>query len=1043
MTASSGSVTRAADFVGSLGVNTHIDFGGSYANLATVEAAIKYLGIENLRDSMQNPADLTSWQAVANATGAKFDDYIAENSVSGMATDLAYVAQLAKQGLLNFVEGGNEEDDSYPASLGNTVAATAAFQQQVYATAQSLGLPSINMSFGSGWTAANNWHGDYDKVGDLSAYATYGNAHTYPNLANDTPDSSIQQLNADAKLAASSRPVITTEIGWDENQGFTQASVANYVLDASLDGLKDGNVKTYFYALYDDGSGKFGLMYPDGTAKPAGTALHNLTTLLADSGAGATTFATGSLAYTLAGTVAADNALMLEKSDGSHWLALWDEGESAGAPHTVTLTLASAAAQILVFDPLTGTTATQATKNTASLTISIPDHPVLVEIVDAASVPVPPATTPPGGSTSSGSTGSGATGSGATTPPLMSPAPNVVLPAAASAVVGSSGAVGGVSLTDAWAAGTPGTLGLNLSVDAGSFSIRNAAGTLLTSTAAGNALSLSDTLANLNADLATLRYTGGAVGTAHLTVDLWDQAGKEGTKVLAIQVGAAPVATSPTPNPNVVLPAGAPGAVVGQAAALAGVSLSDPWAATAGGSGGLNLSIDQGSLSLKTAAGATVTANAGSGYASHLADSLANLNRDLQTLTFTGATAGTAHLTVDYWDQAGKESTKTLAVKVSAAPVATSPGTASAPNPNVVLPAAASAVVGSSGAVGGVSLTDAWAAGTPGTLGLNLSVDAGSFSIRNAAGTLLTSTAAGNALSLSDTLANLNADLATLRYTGGAVGTAHLTVDLWDQAGKEGTKVLAIQVGAAPVATSPTPNPNVVLPAGAPGAVVGQAAALAGVSLSDPWAATAGGSGGLNLSIDQGSLSLKTAAGATVTANAGSGYASHLADSLANLNRDLQTLTFTGATAGTAHLTVDYWDQAGKESTKTLAVKVSAAAAAITPQVLSAASGAPQKSFVLGSNPTSVMPAAGAAAMTLTPDFAAGTKLDFQKTLAATGWDGFGSDLSDYLKVGAAAGNATIAVDPTGAPGGATSLIATLVGQGGMTLTTLTPHAVF
>ena len=29
------------------------------------------------------------------------------------------------------------------------------------------------MSFGAGWTAANDWHGDYPKVGNLSAYTNY------------------------------------------------------------------------------------------------------------------------------------------------------------------------------------------------------------------------------------------------------------------------------------------------------------------------------------------------------------------------------------------------------------------------------------------------------------------------------------------------------------------------------------------------------------------------------------------------------------------------------------------------------------------------------------------------------------------------------------------------------------------------------------------------------------------------------------------------------------------------------------------------------
>ena len=65
----------------------------------------------------------------SQATGAKFDDYIGETSPAGMLADLGYVAQLAQEGVLNFVEGGNEEDDAYPASLGNTLGITAQFQR--------------------------------------------------------------------------------------------------------------------------------------------------------------------------------------------------------------------------------------------------------------------------------------------------------------------------------------------------------------------------------------------------------------------------------------------------------------------------------------------------------------------------------------------------------------------------------------------------------------------------------------------------------------------------------------------------------------------------------------------------------------------------------------------------------------------------------------------------------------------------------------------------------------------------------------------------
>ena len=222
-------------FVNSIGVNTHLDFQNyGYQNLSVTEAAINYLGVTNLRDSAQSSVDVGAnglWQQVANATGAKFVDFLPEGSVADMQNALPIGEQLAAQGILNYLEGGNEEDDSYPAGLGNSVQAAASFQQQVYAAGQQLGLPVINISFGAGWTAANNWHGDYDKVGDLSAYCNYANAHTYPSGA---PLSAIQQLNADALLAASSRPVINTEFGYDTNT-ISQSLAAQYTIDGLLD----------------------------------------------------------------------------------------------------------------------------------------------------------------------------------------------------------------------------------------------------------------------------------------------------------------------------------------------------------------------------------------------------------------------------------------------------------------------------------------------------------------------------------------------------------------------------------------------------------------------------------------------------------------------------------------------------------------------------------------------------------------------------------------------------------------------------------------
>lgn len=363
----------ASLMLNSIGVNTHFDsLKHGYENLPVAEAAIKYLGVRNLRDSAQSSMDLTLWPKVAAATGAHFADYMGRNSPAQDLIDLGYVPTLARKGVLNYVEGGDENDTTPATSLGNSIAWTAAFQQQVYSVGHSLGLPVINMSFGAGWTAANDWHGNYDKVGDLSAYADYANAHTYPGVG-QLPGASIKTLNADARLAAKSRKVITTEIGWDAAK-FSTATIANYVLDAVFDGIKLGDAKMYFYALFDDGSGNYGLMNAGGTPKPAGKALHNLMAILADPG----TSGSASLAYSVTGATANDNAVLIRKSTGPFELAVWNEID---APHPITVKLAAAATRVSLYDPTKSSAATRSVTNTRTITFTVPNHPLIVEVV--------------------------------------------------------------------------------------------------------------------------------------------------------------------------------------------------------------------------------------------------------------------------------------------------------------------------------------------------------------------------------------------------------------------------------------------------------------------------------------------------------------------------------------------------------------------------------------------------------------------------------------------------------------------------------------
>ena len=945
----------AAAFIGTLGINTHIDFNADgYQNLTNVENDINYLGVKIIRDSDENPSDAQTWLAVAQATGARFDDYIPETSVAGMQTALGYIQQLAQEGILTAIEGGDEEDDSYPASLGNTVQATALFQQQLYTLGQQLHLPTINMSFGAGWTATNDWRGDYGTVGNLAAYANYANAHTYPN-AGQLPDPSIQRLNTLGEMAAT-QPVMTTEIGWSTSD-FDEATIAKYVLDATMDGIKDGDAGMYFYGLYDDGSGNWGLFNADGTARPAATALHNLTTLLADTGANTASFTPGSLNDTLTGTQSGDNSLLIEKSDGSFWLSLWNESEAAYTPHTITVNLGEQAASVVEYDPLTGTSAIATWSNVSSVQVSVPDHPVLLEIIGA--------TAGSGGSSGSSSTGSGGStstgtsGSTAGDPPVSSgmgatASPNdlaLTLPGPQTVAAGSTLSIAGAAVSDAWGASNPGTMAVNVWDDNGNGTIA------APGHAAAASFTINGTLAQINTALAGLTFIAGSKGgTDGITLDAWNQAGVELTQTISVTVNAAPSA------PQIAMPASET-VIDGSTTKISGVSITDPLAAANPGTMAVNLWDDSGygtiSVPGKTAASSmTVTGT------------LAQINTALAGLTFiAGSKSGSDGVTIDVWDQAGMEKTQTIAVTVNLAP------------PQIAMPASDAVTAGTTTAVSGLSVTDPFAAGNPGTLGLDLNTISGTIGIRNAVGSNVTGLGT-HAVQVVGTLAQLNTDLANLTYTAGSSGgNDTLTVNVWDQAGLHSTASAGVTVNPARQVINVAANnadPTVIVSNANINASAGDHTFFIG-GTGDVITAVGGTE---TVMAFQGGNTITTGAGADEIRIAGSG-------NVVNAGSGWNTIADSGS-GNTIVL-----PKAGQGTDAIYG-------------------------YVLQQNDT----------------------LDMRSLLAATRWNGSAATLTDFIHISAPDGvDAVISVIPSGATGGASYHVATVYGAGPVSLATVLAHS--
>jgi Ca2+-binding RTX toxin-like protein len=133
----------------------------------------------------------------------------------------------------------------------------------------------------------------------------------------------------------------------------------------------------------------FGLFNNDGSPKEAAVGLHDLTTILADTGATAASFTAGTLAYTITNLPSSGNSLLLQKSNGSFDLAIWAEPEIWNlttlqeitvAATPVTLSLGQMAGTVEVYDPLSGTAPIASYTDVSQITLGITDHPLIVEI---------------------------------------------------------------------------------------------------------------------------------------------------------------------------------------------------------------------------------------------------------------------------------------------------------------------------------------------------------------------------------------------------------------------------------------------------------------------------------------------------------------------------------------------------------------------------------------------------------------------------------------------------------------------------------------
>lgn len=377
-------------FLSSLGVNTHLSYTqGTYGNGSGDLTALQYLGVKKIRDTW---AYTSAGQTILNslAINGIQATFFANSTISTVLNALA-VLETAHPGIVLAIEGPNETNN-FPISFNgqSSPLADIPYQAALYSAVKANSVLSAKPVY--------YYTGNYT-AGTLAGLADYANGHPYPtgNNGGDQPSPRIDsEYTGHFSMPLSSYARVGTETGYTTVNGIDQATQAKNTLNSYLDAFKQGLKEIYPYQLLADllplGTDEgFGLFNNDFSPKPAATAIHNMTTILQDTGP---SFGPGQLAYSLTNLPALGKSLLLQKSTGTYELVVWSETQNWNdsthlpitvSPTSVTVNLGATFQTVNVYDPTSGTAPISTSSNVSSKVISVTDHPLIVEMIGLSS----------------------------------------------------------------------------------------------------------------------------------------------------------------------------------------------------------------------------------------------------------------------------------------------------------------------------------------------------------------------------------------------------------------------------------------------------------------------------------------------------------------------------------------------------------------------------------------------------------------------------------------------------------------------------------
>ncbi|MGI4791815.1 MAG: hypothetical protein ACRYFS_23580 [Janthinobacterium lividum] len=327
----------AQSFVDSIGVNVKLDYNDTpYWDLDKLETVMKRSGIRHIRVSLTANTEVQRRIMKMHEDGINSTMIVSGDAlVPGSGPQVEFTKRMAVLSpAVEMLEGPNEADAGYSFDGKQFPASLDEYQHLLYHTVKNSaysGIPVIAPSIGFPPNSAKVPNEPSD----------FGNIHSYHGARN--PGTAETNLDlpkfylGNSAIVSPHQPVICTETG-NPTAAYPDASLwmprisewaqGKYSVRTYLEYFHAGIARTFLHELIDEhpdphhDEQNFGLLRNDWSPKPAFIGITNMIAILQDPGP---VFACKDLKYSLSGDLVNVHHLLLQKRDGTYYLALWKE----------------------------------------------------------------------------------------------------------------------------------------------------------------------------------------------------------------------------------------------------------------------------------------------------------------------------------------------------------------------------------------------------------------------------------------------------------------------------------------------------------------------------------------------------------------------------------------------------------------------------------------------------------------------------------------------------------------------------------------------